>query len=73
MKNARGTVLRAGDESLGGKRNFSPYGASLVGSSRRSTSGEHELIVTDVVGKKGRASLVRTPLWLHAAFTGPQP
>jgi hypothetical protein len=35
--------------------------------------GEHDLPVKALCSKKGRVSLVRTPLWLPVAFAGPEP
>ena len=58
MKNGRETIFIARDETLGGKRNFSPYGTWSVGSARRSCSGEHELHVKSF--RKKMACLHRT-------------
>ena len=72
MKNGRGTIFRAGDETLGGKRNYSPYG---TGSGRRFKSDEHELPVRPFRGRKwggGGACLPSYGIVFlpHAAFTG---
>src|SRR3990170_3260850 len=61
------TVLQAGDETLGGKRNFIPYGDVIGGIGTEIGRIRRTRVARDVLpAKRGRASLVRTPLWLHA-------
>jgi len=69
-KNGRETKSRAGDETLGGKRNSGPHGVCLAGCQRRWKSREHELHVKSFPQR--RACLPRTgsasaPRGLHGA------
>ena len=67
MRNGRETVLQAGDETLGGKRNSNPYGDVIGRIGTETERIRRTRVARDVLpAKGGRASLVRTPLWLHA-------
>ena len=67
MRNGRETVLQAGDETLGGKRNSNPYGDVIGRIGTETDRIRPTRVARDVLpAKGGRASLVRSPLWLHA-------
>jgi hypothetical protein len=66
LKNGRETVFQAGDETMGGKRNFTTYG-DVIGRICAEIGIRRTRVARDVLPpKRGRASLVRTPLWLQA-------
>jgi hypothetical protein len=66
LRNGRETVFQAGDETLGGRRNFDTYG-DVVGRIGTEIGIRRTRVARDVLpAKRGRASLVRTPLWLQA-------
>jgi len=72
-KNGRETIFRTGDGTLGGKNEISAR-TGRDWYDRHGDRAPADMSCTrSPSGKNGRASLVRTTLWLHAAFTGAEP